>query len=532
MFPKKAIFVASLFLAAVMLLIHCSNKAKEAEPAQETRFPLFSAEDVSKGKIVAARYCQSCHQLPDPSLLNKKIWADYILPLMGQDLGIPSPPRLHTPQIDKKYVPVKPLISPLEWKQINAYYITNAPAHMPTLNRAEPLHQLPFFEIKPTPAKWTSTQALTSYVKIDTSVSPHRIIVNDGLNNELIILNDKLEMLNSVTLNSTIVNLLFQKNKIMATAIGPNLEANDFKNGSISAIGIDNKGAVTTKGKSLFVGLNRPLSVDLADFNGDGKQDYLITQFGKMSGALSWFEKSADKEKDHVLRNVPGCLKTIVTYDHNAKRPDIWALFGQGDEGIFLYTNKGKGIFKERRVLSFPPTYGSICFDLVDFNGDGFKDIIYACGDNADYSQILKPYHGVYIYLNDGKDNFNQKYFYPIHGCNKFIARDFDGDGDLDIATISEAPGFKTPWEAFIYLENKGAFNFQTYTLPLNANFKRGMTMDAADIDGDGKADLLLGSGFVADAANSQDKHPLFMVLKNITSGKDKKNLKFIARGQ
>ena len=29
---------------------------------------------------------------------------------------------------------------------------------------------------------------------------------------------------------------------------------------------------------------------------------------------------------------------------------------------------------------------GSSYFELDDFNGDGFKDILYTCGDNADYT--------------------------------------------------------------------------------------------------------------------------------------------------
>ena len=120
-----------------------------------------------------------------------------------------------------------------------------------------------------------------------------------------------------------------------------------------------------------------------------------------------------------------------------------------------LYTNLGGGKFKEERKLQFPPIYGSSYFELTDFIKDGFPDIIYTCGDNADYSTILKPYHGVYIFLNDGKNNFKQKYFYPINGCYKAIVRDFDNDGDLDIATISYFPDFENqPEEGFIYFEN------------------------------------------------------------------------------
>ncbi|GAC1481344.1 MAG: hypothetical protein NVS1B13_03280 [Flavisolibacter sp.] len=174
--------------------------------------------------------------------------------------------------------------------------------------------------------------------------------------------------------------------------------------------------------------------------------------------------------------------------------PDLWVLFAQAEEGIFLFTNKGKGIFEQKEILRFPPMNGSSYFELADFNKDGYPDILYTCGDNADYSQVLKPFHGVYIFLNDKSNHFTQKYFFPINGCYKAIARDFDGDGDLDIATISFFADYaRQPEEGFVYLKNDGNFDFKPYSLP-GATVGRWLTMDAGDIDGDGKIDLVLGN--------------------------------------
>ena len=94
--------------------------------------------------------------------------------------------------------------------------------------------------------------------------------------------------------------------------------------------------------------------------------------------------------------------------------------------------------------------------ELADFNKDGFDDIVYVCGDNADKSPILKNYHGIYIYLNDGKSNFTPSYFYPRIGAYKAIVLDYYLDGDLDIAAISFFPDYlRYPEESFIYLNNK-----------------------------------------------------------------------------
>jgi hypothetical protein len=157
---------------------------------------------------------------------------------------------------------------------------------------------------------------------------------------------------------------------------------------------------------------------------------------------------------------------------------------------------------------------------MDDFNKDGFPDIVYTCGDNADFSEILKPYHGVYIFLNDGNWNFEQKYFFPINGCYKAMARDFDGDGDLDLAVISFFADYqKQPEEGFVYLENIGNLVFMPHSMKA-AQHGRWLTMDVGDLDGDGRPDIFLGNLSVGLGSLKSDipwdKEPPFLYLKNI----------------
>jgi hypothetical protein len=511
---KRRFLLAALLIFNIFLVFYVIRIDSDET---ETGGPKANLEE---GKALAKKYCQSCHLLPNPSLLPKEMWETGVMPSMGPFFGFKSFKGQLYHQIndvDPSTFPANPIIDSLEWQLMVDYFVQTAPDFLqPHPNKIANLEELPFFNIElPHEASFYGKVSMTSYVKIDTSVNPHRILVSDAMDQKFYVLNPNLKLLSSVKTPGPIVDIVFQNKILLACNIGNDVEANNLRNGTVLPLEI-NAQQIVLDAKPFFNKLARPVKITQADLNIDGRTDYVISQFGNVIGDLSWREGLANGQfKIHILRNKPGVLTTIVKDSNKDGKPDIWALFAQGDEGIFLYTNNGNGEMKERQVLRFPPSYGSTSFDLVDFNKDGFLDIIYTCGDNADYTPVLKPYHGVYIYLNNGKNNFKQDYFYPINGCYKAIARDFDKDGLVDIATISFFPSAKQPEEAFIYLQNKGNNNFKPYKLPVNTPFEKGITMDAADLDGDGKQDILIGNGFYNSNETDNRKQPLFIILKN-----------------
>jgi hypothetical protein len=62
----------------------------------------------------------------------------------------------------------------------------------------------------------------------------------------------------------------------------------------------------------------------------------------------------------------------------------------QAKEGVYLFTNQGKGVFQETPPRGISSSVWFNYFELADFNGDGFLDILATNGDNGDYPSPFK----------------------------------------------------------------------------------------------------------------------------------------------
>jgi hypothetical protein len=438
-----------------------------------------------KEERLAKTYCSSCHLFPEPGLLTKETWLSKTLPEMAFRMGLdPSRTRPTSNGIYiEGVIPDQPMVSPEDWELIKKYYSKNAPDSL--LLKPQPA-SLPLGQFAVTEVKVTGELPLFCLVQAD--VTRHKIYLGSR-NSKLYELNENLTLKDSFRIPSPASHLIFEPGQHIFISSMGRMDPNDDTKGRVFMIDEAKHNA-----KDFLDSLQRPVYFEKHDFNGDHRDDYVICEFGNFTGGLQLYENLRDgRFKKHTLLGLPGARRVVIRDVNQDGMPDLIALFSQGNEQIVLFKNRGHFNFDMQVLLRFPPVYGSSYFDMVDFNGDGQDDILYTNGDNFDFSRILKPYHGVHVFIDQGGLNFKEWWFYSMYGASMAMARDFDGDGDIDIAAISYFPDFsKNPERGFIYFEKVGK-KFISHTTPL-ANEARWLVMDVADIDGDGDDDILLAA--------------------------------------
>ncbi len=483
--------LAGVLLALSLLLPACQSRSSEAE----TTPPDSLAPTQLSGQQLAATYCASCHLLPAPTLLDKKTWQNGVLPQMALRLG-QSDQQMQalmqygtTDELNRvvaaNIYPDRPTMHPADWQKIVAYYAGTAPDQLPLQPEHAPvLPDLPQFRAR------QSTDAINPLATVLHYDSVRQQIWAGDARGNLYALNNQLRRVDSLKTDSPVVGVRTGRSGLLDLLSVGRLDPNNELGGSWQQ-----RRAGNPKPTALIDNLQRPVYSTTADLNRDGRDDVVICQFGHHLGKLTWHEKQlTGRYREHVLDPVPGARVAIVRDVDNDDWPDVVALLSQGDEQVAVYRNLRNGLFQKETLLRFPSVYGSSFLELTDIDQDGDQDLIYTNGDNADYSIILKPYHGIRIFLNNGKFAFTEASFLPMYGATQTVTRDFDQDGDLDIAAIAQFPDFaQIPNQSFVYFENTGGLTFKPQTFPM-ANRGRWLLISADDIDQDGDEDILLGS--------------------------------------
>jgi hypothetical protein len=228
--------------------------------------------------------------------------------------------------------------------------------------------------------------------------------------------------------------------------------------------------------------VNPPSAILTADMDGDGDFDIVTADIiSATSAAITvYFRNVIDSDAP----------PSPVTYTENAK---IFALAGgdfdgDGDADIAILRkdtigvlwNDGAGTLSDRSVIFRPSGSGDDDLLAADLNGDGIDDLVLAHA-GLDQAQAFL-----------GRENGSFRSTDPVStgdSPRSLAAGDFDGDGDVDIATANWISA-----DLSILINDSAEGAFSLIPTAVVAMDEKPRTIAAADFNGDDRDDLVVGT--------------------------------------
>jgi hypothetical protein len=257
-----------------------------------------------------------------------------------------------------------------------------------------------------------------------------------------------------------------------------------YSNGSVSVL--LGKGDGTFLTAVSYAAGYQPVSVAVGDFNGDGKQDLAVANYGYYGNGQGVSVLLGNGDGTFLTAvNYPGGIQpsAVAVGDFNGDGKQDLAVANETNPGtVSVLLGHGDGTFLTAQSYAAGVYPQSVA--VGDFNGDGILDLAVA---NFAY------YGTVSVLLGKGDGTFLTAVTYPTAGKwpRSVAVGDFNGDGKQDLAVANQGDYYGNGQGVSVLLGNGNG----TFQAPLAFGIDTHPTAVAVgDFNGDGKPDLAVAS--------------------------------------